>query len=98
MLGSISFQGINVMSKKLNALSLAIAIGVSEGLGMMLFAWAGWLWGYGTPVIQQIASMFIGYAPSFGGGILGALWGFADGFTFGIVVGWISQPLLTLWQ
>jgi hypothetical protein len=79
---------------KLSACSFGIAIGVAEGLYMLLFAWAGWFWGYGTPLIVQIAYVFYGYAPSFIGGILGGIWGFVDGFIFGFIVGWIYNLCL----
>lgn len=74
---------------KLSAVWFGVAIGVTTGIFMMLFAWAGRLWGYGIPIIHDISSVYLGYAPSLVGGLLGGLWGFVDGFIFGIVTGWI---------
>jgi hypothetical protein len=70
---------------KLSPVSFGIAFGFTEGVFMLLFAWVGWLFGYGDALIQQIAGIYIGYAASFFGGILGGIWGFVDGFVFGIV-------------
>lgn len=70
---------------KLSVVSFGIAIGVTEGLYMLLFGWMGWLFGYGNTMILQIANAFYGYAPSFGGAIVGGIWGFVDGFVFGVV-------------
>lgn len=80
---------------KLCAVSLGIAFGATEGLFFLLFAWAGWLFGYGDAMIQQIAVAFFGYAASFLGGILGGIWGFIDGFVFGIVAGSIYNFCLS---
>src|SRR5690348_3842366 len=74
---------------KLSTVSLGIAFGVTEALFMILFAWAGWLFGYGISMIHQIASVYYGYAPSFSGGLLGGAWGLVDGFVFGVVAGFI---------
>lgn len=71
---------------KLSHFSLGIAIGFAEGLYMLVFAWLGWLWGYGVPLIHQLATVMYGYAPSFIGGIIGGILGFIDGFIFGIIV------------
>lgn len=69
---------------KLSLLSLGIAIGFAEGLYMMVFAWLGWLWGYGIPIIHELATVM--FAPSFIGGIMGGILGFIDGFIFGVIV------------
>ena len=74
---------------KLSAFSLGIAFSITEGLFMMLFAWAAGLFGYGIPMIHNIATVCYGYAPSFVGGLFGGVGGLIDGFIFGIVVGWI---------
>ena len=73
-------------TNKLSFLSLGIAIGFAEGLYMMVFAWLGWLWGYGVPIIHELATVMYGYAPSFIGGIMGGILGFIDGFIFGAIV------------
>jgi len=70
---------------KLSIISFGIGIGVAEGLYMLLFAWAGKLFDYGLPLIQQLATVMHGYAPSFMGGIIGGIWGFVDGFIFGLI-------------
>ncbi|MDR3492438.1 MAG: hypothetical protein P4M12_10430 [Gammaproteobacteria bacterium] len=80
----------NVCTKsKLSACALGLAVGFSDALYMMLFAWVALYSGYGTPMIDSIASVFYGYAPTFVGGLWGGLWGFIDGYIFGIVVGMI---------
>jgi len=71
---------------KLCPFSLGVALGVAEAVFMLLFAWAGHFWHYGTPIIHQIATLYIGYAPTIIGGVYGGLWGLLDGFVFGFII------------
>ncbi len=80
---------------KLSVCAFGLAIGLAEGIYMLLFAWIAWVCGYGTPLITDIAHVFYGYAPSFIGGLFGGLWGFADGFIFGIIAAWIYNLVLS---
>ncbi|MDX1901762.1 MAG: hypothetical protein SFW66_07160 [Gammaproteobacteria bacterium] len=72
---------------KLCPFSLGVAFGIAEAIFMLLFAWGAWLFGYGADMIHQFSSVYRGFAPTFGGGLIGALWGFAVGFIFGFIVG-----------
>lgn len=74
---------------KLCPFSLGIAIGIIDGLYMLLLGWGAWLWGYGHPFIEQVGGIFYGYAPTLLGGVLGGIWGFVEGFIFGVLVGLI---------
>ena len=80
---------------KLSVSSLGIAFGVAEALFMMLFAWSGWVWGYGATLINQVSTVYYGYAPTLTGGLWGGLWGLVDGFIFGIVAASIYNLCLT---
>lgn len=84
----------NEATIRLHAWFFGIAIGITTGLYMMFFAWAGGIWGYGLPIINEISSVYLGYAPNFIGGLFGGLWGFVDGFIFGIFVGWVYNLCL----
>lgn len=75
--------------KRLCSPAVGIAFGIVSGLSILLFAWAGWLWGYGTALTTQFAEAYIGYAPTFVGGLLGGLWGLVEGFIAGIIFAWI---------
>lgn len=65
------------------------AFGIAEAVIMLLFAWAGWGFGYGHSMITEMAAIYYGYAPTFIGGLFGALWGFIVGFVFGAIVAWV---------
>lgn len=72
---------------KLNAFAFGMAIGITKGLAMMLFAWGGYFGGYGMDMIHLIASVYHGYAPTVMGGFIGAGWGLLCGFVFGFIAG-----------
>lgn len=75
--------------EKLNIKSLALAGGVLWGLYMLLIGWAAWLFDWGTDFVAMMSSVYIGFNPTFFGGILGAIWGFVDGAIAGVVIAWV---------
>jgi len=79
----------NKKCTRICVVSLGIALGVAKGLGMMLFAWAGWLWGHGVTMIDQVGLMYHGFAPTFKGGLVGLGWGFLCGFILGVVIAFV---------
>lgn len=82
------------VKSKFSPVSLGLAFGVTEGLFMMIFGWVAGIWGYGLPWVDFISKVYIGYNPTFLGGIVGGLWGLLDGFVFGIVAGWFYNLFL----
>ena len=68
----------------LNVWAFGIALGIVWAI-MMLFA--GWtsIFGWGTLFVKTMSSFYEGYMPTFGGGIVGAIWGFVDGFIGGVL-------------
>ncbi len=71
----------------LSVKGLALGLGVTWGLGVLLLGWAGWL-GYGTG-FTGLSSIYLGYDATFLGGIIGALWGFVDGAIGGALIAWV---------
>ncbi len=69
--------------------SLGLAVGITSGLGMMLFAWMAAYNGHGMAMMDQYATLYTGYGASFGGGVVGAIWGLMSGFICGAVIGLI---------
>lgn len=66
--------------------SLGIALGITKGLFVLFFVWAGYFWGYALPMIESISHVYYGVGPTFVGGFVGFLWGFLYGFIFGVIV------------
>lgn len=50
----------------------------------------------GTALVNLIASLYIGFAPTLPGSILGAIWGLFDGFIGGVVLAWTYNQLQKL--
>ncbi len=74
--------------EQLNVKALAIGIGATWGLGMLFVGWAS-IFGLGTKIVEVMSSLYIGFAPSFLGGIAGAIWGFFDGAVGGAIIAFI---------
>jgi hypothetical protein len=74
---------------KLNIKALAIAGGVLWSLYMLLVGWSAWLFNWGTGFVSTMASIYIGFTPTFVGGIIGAVWAFIDGVIAGAVIAWV---------
>jgi hypothetical protein len=75
-----------VIVEKLNVKALAVAGGVLWSLYMLLIGWAAWLFDWGTDFVTTMASVYIGFKPSFVGGIIGAIWAFIDGAIGGAII------------
>jgi hypothetical protein len=71
--------------QKLQIFPLAVALGVTWALGILLLGWAGGL-GWGTELVNVMSSLYIGYGPSFVGGIIGGIWALVDGAIGGAVI------------
>lgn len=55
----------------------------------MLFAgWASIL-GWCAKFVEIMASIYIGFKPTFLGGIIGAIWGFIDGAVGGAIIAFV---------
>lgn len=70
---------------KLRVVPMALGLGVTWGIGIMLLGWvsaAGW----GTKLVEVLSSLYLGYTSTFLGGVIGGLWGFVDAFFAGLVV------------
>ena len=70
---------------KWSIIGLALGIGIPWGFTMVLVGWTS-MFGWGNAFLSTMASIYIGYEPSFIGGIIGGIWGFGDGFIGGALV------------
>jgi hypothetical protein len=78
---------VGVMNEysKLCPCALGFTVGVFKGLCLMLLALAGFFGGYGLPMVEHIAGIYPGYAPTILGGIFGGLYGFVGGYVFAMI-------------
>ncbi len=79
----------------LGVISFGLALGITSAIMVFLLGVMASLFGWGVPVAQVLASLYIGFGPTFVGAIAGAVWAFVDGFIFGVLIaGFYNRFLL----
>ena len=78
---------------KLHASKFAIAFGIVYAVVFFLWGLLAALFGWGA-MAEMIGSFYVGFGPSLGGPVIGALWGFAVGFGFFALAAWIYNRLV----
>lgn len=71
--------------EKLSVKGLAIGLGASWAICMLFVGWVA-MFGWSVKFVEVMSSVYIGFEPSFLGGIIGAVWGFVDGAIGGIII------------
>lgn len=74
------------MSGKLRVLSFGFAVGLTTAIGIFIMGILSWKYSIGTPLVTLMSSMYIGFAPTLQGSLIGAACGFFDGFISGALV------------
>jgi hypothetical protein len=79
---------------KLKPMALGIAIGILWGVSILLTTLLSHYTGYGKLFLEALPqSIYPGYSITLGGGIIGLLYGFIDGFVGGAIIGWIYNKV-----
>ncbi len=68
--------------------ALALAFGFTWALFVLLTGWAATFLNWGVDLVNVVSSAYLGFAPTFTGSIIGAIWGFFDGLIFGTLIGY----------
>lgn len=71
---------------------LSQALGLAWGGGMVLLGLMATL-GWGRPAVDLIGSVYLGFAPTLPGTMIGGVWGFVDGALGGVVIAWLYNRL-----
>jgi hypothetical protein len=79
---------------KLHTAKFGIAFGIVYAVVFFLYGALAALFGWGSPMAEMIGSFYVGFGPTLGGALVGALWGFAVGFVFFAVAAWIYNRLV----
>lgn len=77
---------------RLKIVPLAVALGATWALGILFVGWAA-SFGWGVGPVDVMSSLYIGYGPSFLGGIIGAVWAFVDGAIGGAIIALLYNAL-----
>lgn len=79
--------------QKINVKAFTLAWGISFGVYFLFIGWAA-SFGWGVKIVQDVSSLYIGYAPTFLGGIIGGIWAFFDGAIGGLIIALIYNALI----
>jgi len=77
---------------KLNVKAITFSFGIVCGIYMLFLGWVAY-GGWGSDIVKIISSFYIGFKPTFVGGIIGGIWGFFDGAIFGLILGFLYNAL-----
>ena len=72
---------------------LAVSLGLVWGLSAAGLAWIAACCGYGSTIVNVMATVYIGYSTSFLGGLIGLVWGFFDMFIGAVLVIYVYRFL-----
>ena len=78
---------------RLHTVRLGLAVGIVWAFGVLILGGAAFAFDWGTPAVQLLGSVYLGFAPTPAGLPIGAIWGFADGFAGGFLIGWVYNRL-----
>ncbi len=71
---------------KLNVKAFALTSAIMWGGVMIFWGWTSSLTGIGIKGVELMSDFYVGFAPTFVGGIMGGFWGFIDGLIFGYLL------------
>ena len=74
---------------KLNVKAFGLACGVLWGGGMLIMGLVDTVSTWGDAWGSVMASVYLGYAPTIGGSIIGGIWGFLDAGIGGLLLAWL---------
>ena len=67
---------------RLHAAKFGLAFGIVYALIFFLYGILAALFGWGAAFAEMVGSFYVGFGPTLGGALIGAVWGFAVGFVF----------------
>ncbi len=71
--------------QKLSYKGLILALGFTWAIYLLFNGWVA-IGGWATELVNVMGSYYIGYGPTFLGGIIGGIWGFIDGAIAGFLI------------
>ena len=74
---------------KLNVKALGLTLGIVWASGIFLMGLTSTFTNWGLDFFTLMGSVCIGYSNTFGGTLIGTIWGFCDGAVCGALIAWI---------
>lgn len=78
---------------KIDTLTVALAVGLGMALYVFVMGIVSMVSGRGRGIVGLLSEWYIGFSPTILGSLIGAAWGFADGFLGGLLIAWIYNRL-----
>ena len=85
-------------ANKLSPMALGLALGVLWGVLILSAGLLAHYFTYGISFVASMQTIYIGYAPTLGGSIIGGLFGFIDGLIGGVIIAWLYNCFLKCCQ
>jgi hypothetical protein len=82
------------MKKGLDPKAFGLAAGIMWGAMMLIMTVLAIYTGYGAGLMTAISKLYPGYTVSFGGAIIGTVFGFIDAFVGCYIFAWLYNKLL----
>jgi hypothetical protein len=73
----------------LNTKAFAFTCGILWGATVMLATWWLLIFGFEGQLMRMLDHFYFGYSVSWGGGVVGGIWGLVDGLIGGFVFAWL---------
>jgi hypothetical protein len=78
---------------RIKPVPFGIAFGVVYAAVFFLYGILAALFGWGASLAEVIGSFYVGFGPTVGGALIGAVWGFIVGFVFFALGAWLYNML-----
>ncbi len=80
---------------RIHVRALGLALGILWGLGVFFLGIAALVipGQWGDQMVWILGNVYVGYDASVVGALIGAVWGFADGFIGGALLAWLYNLL-----
>ncbi|MFH1641173.1 MAG: bacteriophage holin [Candidatus Omnitrophota bacterium] len=78
---------------KLDVKAFGLTLGTVWSAGVLIMGILAMALNYGVDFVNALSKLYIGYNATFGGIIIGAIWGFFDAGIGGVVIAWLYNKL-----
>jgi hypothetical protein len=78
----------------LGVVSFGLAVGLTWAIMVFVLGLLAAFLGWGVPIAGVLASLYVGFGPTFIGSIAGAVWAFVNGLVAGLLIAWFYNRFL----
>ena len=78
----------------LNICSFGFGVGLTWAIGILVLGLVAWGYGWGDNMVNTIGELYLGYAPTLLGSVIGAIWGFVMAFIAGALIAYFNNMCL----